>query len=85
MLVCCVPAVRPGGQGTMGIVLSLCSLSRNTPGRRGLMGVGVLCKDRGGAVAGRGGDRQQGPLPSSGDGGGSVGAVGVEGCVGHRG
>lgn len=44
------------------------------------MGVGVFCKGRGSAVAGRGGDRQQGPLPSSTDGGESVGAVGV----GHR-
>lgn len=85
MLVCCVPAVSPGGRGTVGVVLSLCSRSRNTPGRGGLIGVGVLCKGRGGAVAGGGGDRQQGPFPSSADSGGSVGAVGVDGCVGRGG
>lgn len=81
MLVCYVPAVVPGGQGTGGVVLSLCSPCRNTPGGGGL--VGVLCKGRGGTVAGGEGDRQQGPLPSSADGGGSVGAVGVDGCVGR--
>ncbi len=82
MLVCCVPAVSLGGRGTVGVVLSLCSPCRNTPGGGGLMRFGVLCKGRGGAVAGGGGgDRQQSPLPSSADGGGSIDAVGVDGCV----
>lgn len=85
MLVRGVPALSPGGRSTVGVVLSLCSAGRNTPGRGVLMGPGLLCKGIGGAVAGGGGDRQQGPLPCSADGGGYVGGVSVDGRVGHRG
>lgn len=82
MLVCCLSAVSPGGRGTVGVVLSLCApCGRNTPGRGGLMGVGVLCKHRRGAVIRGGGDGQQGPLPGPVDGGGSVGAVSEDGCL----
>lgn len=83
MLVCRVSCVNSGGWGTVGVVLGLWSHSRYTPGRWRLMRDRVLCKGRGSAVAGRGGDRQQGPLSSSTDSRGSVGAVGVDVCVGH--
>lgn len=60
----------------MGVVFSF---RRCIPREGKLTGGGVTCKERGGAVACRGGDRQKVPLSSSGDGGGGVGADGC--CV----
>lgn len=48
------------------------------------MGHGVLSKGRGTAVAGGGGDGQQGPLSSAADGGGGEGAIAVDVGVDQR-